>query len=393
VTTSPSRGAAFDPFDPATRACPYPAYRRLREAAPVSLHPQTGIWWVSGHADAHAVLRDQRFSAADGQQLRGRADDLPVTMLSSDPPEHTRLRDAVMAELGGARVRRLAPGTRATAAGRVAQWPERGVVNAVGDYAMPVVADALGRLLGIPRDDVDRFERWAVAVAPLLDPLDSSGPESPAAAALSELLDWVAELLLQRLGAPTRDVFGALVGAYEAGALSGQEVRNTCGLLVVGGFEPVVDLIGTALWLLLGDRDRAAPPVSRKDVASVVEEALRYEPPIHFAARVPVEDVELSSARVRAGEPVVVLVAAANRDPARFDDPDRFEPRRRPNPHLTFGAGIHACPGAAFARMVARIAVTAAVEGAPALRLAGAPVWRDGFVPRGLAALELDACG
>jgi cytochrome P450 len=388
LTVAPSRGGAFDPFDPATRACPYAAYRRLREHAPVAYHPGAGIWFVTGHREAVAVLRDERFSATGGQQLRGRADALPVTMLSSDPPEHTRLRVAISAEFGRARVERLAAEIRDTAVERVAAWPRPGTVDAVRELAVPVAADALARLLGIPRVDVDRFQAWAIEVAPQLDPLDPLESGSGAAVALAEMLDWFASLLAQRLGAPSDDVLGALVRAFERSALSGDEARNACGLLVIGGFEPLADTIATALWLLL--RDGVAVPKQQPDVAAAIEEALRYESPIHFAARVPVEDVELDAARLSAGDPVVVLLGATNRDPDRFAEPDRFEPDRRPNPHLAFGAGIHSCLGAAFARLVARIAVSAVIDRAPAARVTREPRWRDSFVPRGLAALELD---
>jgi cytochrome P450 len=389
VTTAPPDrrpdGAAFDPFDPATRACPYAAYRRLRDAGPVARDAQVGIWYVSGHREAGAVLRDRRFSASHGQRLRGRPDALPVTMLSSDPPEHTRLRGAVAGALGSARVARLEPGIRERVVERVAAWPRDGTVDAVQDFAVPVVADALGRLLGIPVTETDRFGALAAAVAPQLDPLEPPAPGSTAASAMDELVDWFADLLAERLGTPGDDALGALVRAYEAGRLSAEEVRSSCALLVVGGFEPLVDLIGIAIWLLLEQRDGAAPT----DARAIVEESLRLECPIHFAARVPVEDIAIGGTRVPAGDPVVVLLGAANRDPERFGDPDHFDLARRPNPHLAFGAGVHGCLGAAFSRMVARIAVGAVMRGAPSARLAGAPVWRASLVPRGLAALDV----
>jgi cytochrome P450 len=392
--SSPAQAASrvrFDPFDPETRACPYESYRRLRQAAPVWLHPEAGIWFVSGHREAAAVLRDPRFSVVHDRPLRRGARELPVTMLTCDPPEHTRLRDAVAEQLAGRRVARLADGVRATTAARVGGWRGRGRVDAIGELAVPVAADALARLLGVPAGEVDRFGRWALEVAPHLDPLDPPGPGTRASVALGELLDWFADLLAERVGTPTDDVLGALVQAYDEHALSAEEVRNTCGLLVIGGFEPLVDLIGTTLWLVLREGSEAVLQAARSGDGGIVAESLRVESPIHFAARVAVEDVALGDRTVKAGDRVVVLLGAGNRDPGRFEDPDRFDPGRRPNPHLAFGAGAHACLGAAFARLVARVAVSAAVQGAPAMRLAGGPTWRDTYVPRGLAELPIDA--
>ncbi len=379
----------FDPFDPATRACPYGAYRRLREA-PVCLHPTAGIWFVTGHREASSVLRDARFSARQGQTLRRGEHRLPVTMLSCDPPEHTRLRGALAPDVTARSLSHLAPRIRATANGLVSAWHGRDSVDGVREYAVPLVTDALSALLGIADADQARFGRWAAEVAPHLDPLDPPAPDARASVALEELLDSLADLLAERLRSPADDLLGALVRAYDANVLSAEEVRNSCGLLVVGGFEPLVDLVAMSLFLVLRERGDDAADFAGASVNAIVEESLRYESPIHFAARTPTEDVQLGDALIASGEPVVVLLGAANRDPAKFDDPDRFLHARRPNPHLAFGAGIHGCLGAGFSRLVARIALTVAQKGLPRAVLAAEPTWRESFVPRGLATLPID---
>jgi cytochrome P450 len=309
-------------------------------------------------------------------------------MLTCDPPEHTRLRAPVAPAFAPARLGRLRPALEAEAATLVACWTRGRQVDVVNEYAVPLVTAALAEPLGIPASGRGRFAALSAAAARQLDPLYSPALRGEADAALDELLLWFAELLGERLQRSAEgDVLAELVRAYRAGRITPAEALHTCGLLVVGGFQPLVDLIVTGLWLALGSSGGLASLAGA--TSAYVEETLRYEPPIHFAARVPTDDIVLSGTCVRAGEPVIVLLAAANRDPVRFNMPDRFRPGRRPNPHLAFGAGVHGCLGAGFARSVARVALAALVEGAPRLSLEGEPVWRDTFVPRGPSALHV----
>jgi len=365
----------YDPFDPSVRTDPYPAYHAMRTADPVTFHPGAGAWFLSRHADCAAVLRDARFSAQHGQAIRRRADALPASMLSTDPPEHTRLRRCVQTAFHAKAVAHVGEHVHRTAKALVAGWgPE---VDGVADFAVPVAVDALCALLGVADGDRDRFGRWAAEVAPQLDPLAPPAPGSRAEVALEELLGWFADVLGERRAAPGHDVLGAIVRAHRAGDLAPDEALTTCSLLVIGGYAPLVDALSNGLWLLAGRADPVTP--------AVVEEGLRFDSPIQFAARVPVEDVSLGGRVLEAGTPVVTLLGAANRDPARFPEPDAFSPERHPNPHLAFGAGSHRCLGAGLARLVSLRALAVV----PGITLAGEPVRHGAFVPRGLATLPL----
>lgn len=388
--TEPGGGPVYNPFDPAVRRDPYDAYGVLRATRPVWHLEGAGVWFVSRHADATAVLHDRRFSAHEGQQVRRREGGLPPSMLSTDPPQHTRLRHAVqgcftpshlaaLTERAAARVRSLAGG-----------WAPGQVIDAVTDVARPVVLDVLCRLMGVPDSAGERafFAAQAAAVAPELDPLLDPAAQQEADAALDDLLAWFADLLGERRAhprdSPDGDVLDALVHAHGAGTVDPGEALTTCALLVIGGFEPLVDLVagGLALVAASGGGER---PHLYGGWSTLVDEVLRYDAPIQFAARVPTEDVSVGGERVGAGQPVVVLLGSANRDPAAFDGPDRFHPARRPNPHLAFGTGTHHCLGAGLSRQVAAAVFATLAERFPAMRPAARPVVRDTLVPRGPA--------
>jgi cytochrome P450 len=374
---------SYNPTDPLVRLDPYDAYARLRAENPVWYQEGAGIWFLSSHADCLRALREPRFSARLGQHVRQRADPLPESMLTTDPPEHTRLRGPVQAELAPGRVALLGAHLRTEAGALVSQWEDGEEVDLVSAFAVPLATGALGALLGMPSDDLERFGRLAAAAAPQLDPLDPPEPGSAASVAVEELLGWFADLLGPRRTSSTDDVMGALVRAYEAERLDAREVLAACSLLVVGGFEPLVDALSLGVWLQL----RHGGVI--RDDPGIVEEVLRYDAPIQFAARVALEDVAFDGTVVEAGQSVVVLLGSANRDPERFVDPDVFEPARSPNPHLAFGAGPHHCPGAAFTRLVAGTAASVLAETWPRTRLARDPVRRDTLVPRGLSTLPV----
>jgi cytochrome P450 len=375
--------STYDPFDPATRTDPYPAYAALRSRTRASFNERAGIWFLARHADVALVLRDGRFSSSRSQDLRSRYRRLPVSMLTTDPPEHTRLRRAIAAEFTAARLTRLTDVIRDDAIALAAGWDDRGEIDLVTEFAEPLAAASLGAVLGVPREDLGQFRRWATALMPHLDPL---GPPTDAgtSAAIDELLEWFADALAVPGRSSDPDVLGAIVRAYEAGDLTPGEALSTCTLLVVGGFGPLADLISVGSWLQLRNGHWLATS------AGLVEEVLRFDAPIQFAARAALEDVHLAHDVIRAGDRVVALLGSADRDPARFIAPDIFDPSRPHNAHLSFGAGPHHCLGSELARLVGRVAFAVLAERVPHARLVADPVPRDTLVPRGFKTLTID---
>lgn len=388
----------YDPRAPEIHADPYPAYRALREHDPVHLVPGARLWFLTRHRDCLTVLCDSRFSARQGQRLRQRHTALPVSMLNTDPPDHTRLRRAAAPAFRPRALREherwLAPLVGRWAL-RVREAARAGrETDLATEFARPLAVRVLAGFLGLPDGDLADFGGWADAVAGNLDPF--ADPAHPGEAAMSAMHDRFADHLFARIADPRPDAFTVLARGHVEGLIAPAEAMSTAGLLVVGGVEPLGDMITNAVaallaapgrWRDLADADR---PSARSSVRGAAEELLRIDPPIQFTARTAGEDLVIGGRSIRRGDGVVPLLGAANRDGARFSDPDRLDLGRRVNPHLSFGAGRHTCLGAPLVRLFARLLI-AAVHGCPVEPAPGAAaaVRRPGTVPRGYASLPL----
>jgi monoamine oxidase len=354
------------------RADPHPVLRRLREEDPV--HLEAGIVFLSRHRDCRDVLRDPTF--ASGQAMRAASGDLPATMLSADGAEHARLRDPARGPLAPPAAETLRPVVRGAVADALDALRGRTHADLVAEVAEPVALRGLTALLGVPRADEPRLGDALERATPTLDPFVAGAAATAAHDAAGEVRDRLAATALARDLAPR-------LGRREAGEL--------CALLAVGGFAPAVHLAGNGLRALLEHpaeraRLRAHPELTRP----ALEELLRFDSPIPFAARVPGRATELGGRPIPAGQPVVCLLLAANRDPAAFADPDRLDLARRPNPHLGFGGGAHFCLGAPLARVIAEEIVAGVLRALPAAAAADEPWrWRVGLVPHGLATLPV----
>ena len=378
---------AFDPRDPSVRADPYAAYERLRADGPASYLASARTWFVTSHELCQAVLRDPSFSARQGQDLRSRSDELPTTMLTTDPPEHTRLRGAAAPAFGPAAVagieERLAPVVRRTVADVVGRLRAGAEVDVVADLARPLAVRAVAELLGLGADDLPGLAEWGEHVGAHLDPFADPDGDEVVAEAMHAMLDRFAELMHEASGdGPALGGLAVLAAAFRAGDISAREALSAAGLLVVGGLDPLVAVVGSSVAALMESGEVVA--TSPDQVRALVEELLRYDPPVQFTARRATRDLGLGADLVREGEGVVVLLGAANRDPATCPHADRLQPGPH-RPHLAFGAGVHTCPGAPVVRLLLRLVLEAlAAEGSPALE-AGAepPVRDDAVVPRG----------
>jgi cytochrome P450 len=402
-------------FDPAVRADPYPAYRRLRETAPVSRGP-AGIWVLARHADCSRLLRDPRFGHAEPSDMiqhplfstRRQVGSIPLvdengvpvlSFLIRNPPDHTRMRKLVSKAFTPRMVARLAPRIEEVVDDLLdrALTAERehgdGGVDLIAALAYPLPVTIISELLGVPADDHHRFQEWSHAMARGLDPDFLLPPEvrERQMAARAEFAEYFRDLANRRRSDPGDDLLSGLVEVEERGdTLTEQELIVTCILLLIAGHETTVNLIGNGTLALLRNPDALAEFRANPLVApNAIEELLRYDSPVQLTTRMALTDAEVDGQPVARGEVALALIGAANRDPDTYADPDRLDLHRETTRHLAFGQGIHFCLGAPLARLEGQIALTRLLERAPGLRLAGEPVWKENVVLRGLERLPV----
>lgn len=388
-----ARTLSLDPRDPAFVQDPYAAYAMLHRACPVVYWRELGFWCVASHAGVSALLRDRRFGrqilhVASRESLgwpEPPAHMAPVlsferhSMLELEPPAHTRLRGLVSRAFTPWRIEALAPDIERVARRCVERFPAGRGFDLLEHYATPIPVLVIAGLLGVPDDMAPQLLTWSHDMVAIYQARRDEGIERRAAAATIAFSDYVRGLAAERRATPRDDLLSALVEAMDDGErLSEAELVSTVILLLNAGHEATVHAIANAVKTLLEQRVDVASAQDAPDrAAALVEETLRYDPPLHLFTRFALEDVSLHGATLRRGDRVGVLLAAANRDPDRFPDPDRFVPDRAPNPHVAFGAGIHFCLGAPLARLELAIALRVLFERAPRLTLAAPPRYRD----------------
>ncbi|WP_424537107.1 cytochrome P450 [Sphaerisporangium viridialbum] len=373
-------GDLAHPFSPRGRIDPYPAYRWLLANDPVHFDVTSRMWLLTGHADCSLVLRDPRFSAAMGQRERVREDALPPSMLTTDPPEHQRLRSPGALLMGPAAVRGVADGIAREVDELLAGLAGRARVEATAEIGEPLATGVLALLFGLPPADRAAFADLARRVSANLDPL--AGPQAAAEgrAAMGDLT----RFLDARAGGTEDSPWGRLAADDR---LTRPEKLGIASLAVVGGWKPLAEMVGNALYWLLPRPEAVEQLLGGGDDSAVtaVDELLRLESPIPFTARVTTEAVALAGGTIPAGARVLALVAAANRDPAVFDRPDDLVVTRSPNPHLAFGTGTHFCLGAPLVRHAGALLLRELLRRYPGLRASGAaPVWAPSLLPRRL---------
>ncbi|WP_067507155.1 cytochrome P450 [Actinoplanes sp. TFC3] len=390
VATLLSPGAGRDP---------YPAYAALRSAGPIVGHG--GAFFVSGYEPADAILRDPIMRTYDSTLLDQHFDDwrdnrgvalFVDSMLRQNPPNHTRMRRLASGVFTARRVGRLRPVIEAQvgdALDELAAHAQDGVVDVMTHLAYPLPIAVICALLGVPPEDRAQFRRLAEALTAVLEVRFSESEAIAAHAAAKELEAYFEALISIRRQDPRDDLVTALAAAHEAGGdkLTADELLGNLALLLVAGFETTTNLLGNGLRLLLqrpelANRLRADPEFA----PAVVEETLRYDPPVQLTERFAGEDRVVAGLPVPAGAELILFLGAANRDPHRFTDPDRFDPDRPGNAPLSFGAGAHYCLGAPLARLEAQVALPALLRRFPQLAAAGEPERRNRLTLRGWAA-------
>jgi cytochrome P450 len=389
-------------LDPANRADPYAVYRRFRDIGPLHL-PDSKLTVFSAYRDCDEALRHPSSSVdrlkstmaqrmiADGATLRPQG---PPMFLFLDPPDHTRLRKLVSKAFVPKVINELQP----EITGLVDDLLDRigGRFDVVSDLAYPLPVAVICRLLGVPLHDEPEFGRASALVAQALDPFFAVTGEP--ADGMQEriragqwLREYLHDLIGQRRSQPGEDLMSRLIAVEESGdQLTEDEIVSTCSLLLIAGHETTVNLISNAIlamlrnpaqWAALGaDADRAG---------AVIEETLRYDPPVQLVARIATEDMAIGDIQVAKGDSMMLLLAAAHRDAAEFERPEVFDPDRKVFRHLAFGHGVHYCLGAPLARLEAAIALSAVTARFPQARLDGEPAYKPNVTLRGLSSLAV----
>ena len=353
---------------------PYLAYARLREQGPVQqvfLRAGLPCWVVTRYAEARKALADPRLSrdprcarpewnrADRGRPLED-ASDLGVHMLTTEPPDHTRLRRLVSSHFGVRRAADLIPRLNETANALIDRFAGRGEADLIADYAYPLSITVICEILGIPEKDFAIFRQWTSnAVRPGPEDVPEPGP-------------YLRELVAAKRHAPADDLIGHLTTAADHGEITEVELESMIFLLLLAGHEGSVALIGNGVLALLADQgQRELLYADPRLLHSAVEEVLRHDGPMELAAwRFATEPVELGGALIEPGDPVVIALAAAHRDPSRFTEPDRLDITRPDLAHLGFGHGVHYCLGAPLARAEGAVALETVLRRLPDLALA-----------------------
>jgi len=392
--------AAFDPRAPELAADPYPAYAALRAAGRVHYLPSIREWWVVGYADVRALLEDRRL----GRQLPGEAAgppvpiaalggaQLPPSMLRLDPPDHTRLRGLVSRAFTPRVVADLRARIERITAELLDEAAAGGVVDLVADLAVPLPAIVIAELLGVPAVDRARFKGWSTLLIQALDSTQPPALRLRARGALVELTEYFAGLVAEREREPRADLISGLIALEgQADGLTRPELLTMCMLLLVAGHETTSNLIASGLFWLL--RDPAQPELLRARpelLANAVEEALRFESPIQRARHAVKEPTELAGTVIPGGAVVTAVIGSANRDPAAFVEPDRFDVARAEVHHLAFGRGPHFCLGAPLARLEGEIAFAAVLARFPKAELESEqPVWSGNTMVRAVTSARV----
>ncbi|WP_330230952.1 cytochrome P450 [Nocardia sp. NBC_00508] len=384
---------------------PHAAYDRLRDLGPVHYvrfpDGRTG-WLVTGYEAAKAAFADTTVSKViqspgaraaltdHGGDQRVKSGLFSDMMVFYDPPQHTRLRNLLTGAFAGPAVRNLAPSVEKIADSLLADMAAdpREIHDLLDSYAIPLPTMVISSLLGVPRGDRDKFRTWTTVI---FSGEHSTGDKF---AIMQEFVAYIRQLIETKISAPGTDLLSELVAARkDDDRLTDRELVSMVFMLLVAGFETTAHLIGNAIAILLADaevhRSLCADPGRIPDF---VEEVLRYESSACEATfRYTTVPTDLGGTEIPAGELVMVSMAAADRDPQRFPDPQRFDMDRAQNNHIAFGYGMHKCVGAQLARLEAVIAITFLLDRYPDIRLAaGATLsWRRSLLVRGLTNLPL----
>jgi cytochrome P450 len=351
--------ALYDPYDWQIHEDPYPAYRRLRDEAPVYHNEERGFWALSRYDDVLAGFRDHaRLSNAQGVAIEqvGAAREV-MSFLGMDPPEHGRLRNLVSSGFTPRRVRDLEPGIRDLATHYIDRFVERGECDFIAEFAGKLPMDVISEMLGVPEEDRDTLRHWADTVLHREEGRQEVPPEGMAAA--GQLIHYFTELVAKRHAQPKNDLTDALIATeIDGDRLDDRDIIGFLFLMVIAGNETTTKLLGNALYWGSRNPDQLARVTADPGlIPSWAEETLRYDPSSQLIARTAVTDIELHGRVIPRGARVALLIGSANRDERFWEDPDSYDVGRNTTGSLSFGQGTHFCLGASLARLEARVSL------------------------------------
>jgi len=395
----------FDPLDPDHLRDPYPNYHALRAADPVHRSEVFESWLLSRHADVRSVLRAPCFSVDRSRtdplgsaplppiaaEFADIAQALRRVLMFLDPPEHTRMRRLVAKAFHEAGMNGRRPRIQRIVEELLDAASEREEIDFIAEFAYPLPVIVIAEILGLPISEGAAFKRWSDDLGALLDPTLGREAFERCVNSVRDLHRFFSEVLSERRKRPRSDLVSALLAAEDAsGRLTDSQLFSTCVLLLGAGHLTTTNLMGNALWALWrhpGERRRlgAHPELMR----TAVEEFLRYDGPLQATGRLATAPYPIEDKTIQPGDFVVLLLGAANRDPAEFPDPDRLDVGRAPNRHVAFGQGIHHCLGKDLARLNTKIALQAFLHRFPEWVVTCEPPRKRNVVSRGLASLPV----
>ncbi|MFG1998709.1 cytochrome P450 [Spirillospora sp. NPDC048911] len=397
---------AYDPWSPGFVADPYPAFERLRAEEPVFFHEPTGQWVITRYADVSGLLRDRRLGRTylhvggheefgrepEAEFLRPFWDLVRAGMLDVEPPTHTRLRRLVSKAFTARMVEGLRPMVRGLAEELAGAFVAKGGGDLLAEVAEPLPVNVIAEMLGVPAADRHLLRPWSADICGMYELNPSEDAQRTAVRAAVEFSGYLRELARDRKANPRDDLISALAQVVDEGdRLTEDELIGTCVLLLNAGHEATVNTTGNGWWSLFRNPGELARiRADRSLIPTAVEELMRYDTSAPMFERWVLEDIQVAGVDIPRGSEVALQFASANRDPEVFAEPGRFDAGRDPNPHITFGLGIHYCLGAPLARIELNESYGALLRLAPDLKLVTEPEWKPGFVLRGLESLYVE---
>ncbi len=407
----PGAAAAFAPDDPSFLADPYPALNDLREATPGFWNEQTGQWTITRFSDVHETLRDRRLGRSYTPRYThaefGRPEPDPRwaafqqheawSLLCLEPPDHTRIRRLVAKVFTPAGRDRDATGDRTLVRRTPRRVPgpkaaETGQFELLADYAQPYSVAVICSMLGVPREDTQALLDWSHDIVKMYELAPSEEVMVTANRAAAEYIDYTKALIAEKRREPDSLLVSELVRVEDEGdTLTEAEIISTTMVLLEAGHEATVNTLGNGLRALMLHRGEWERLVRGEVPAkAAVEELLRWDAPLQLFERWVLEPgVVIAGQELEVGQEVAMLFGSAERDPRRFDDPDRFDVGRNDPAHIAFGGGIHFCVGAPLARQEIEVSLAGLVRRFPNLEMAAEPTYHPNFVIRGLTGLQL----